>query len=102
MNGELGQDRLVDVTDRLARWVVREFPAGTAERVLHELRSLPSEVVGSQDVERVQAALVLRARGDWRRFLAMRDLAGHDWRDALVAADLADEDWQEHLAANLG
>ena len=92
----------MDVTGRLARWVVREFPAGVAERALQELHRLRPEVVGGQDVERVQAALVLRARGDWRRLLAMRELAGQDWRDALVAADLADEDWPERLAANLG
>jgi hypothetical protein len=92
----------VEVSDRLARRVIREFPAGTAERVLQALRNLPSELVGGQDAERVQAALVLRAQGDWLRFLATRDLAERDWRDALVAADLADEDWQERLAANLG
>jgi hypothetical protein len=65
--------------------VIREFPAGTAERVLQALRNLPSELVGGQDAERVQAALVLRAQGDWLRFLATRDLAERDWRDALVA-----------------
>jgi hypothetical protein len=91
----------VEVSDRLTRWVTRTFPDGAAEQVLQELRELPPEMVGGQDCERVQAALVLRAQGDWHRFLRMRDLARQDWRDALVAADLADDDWRDRLAANL-
>jgi hypothetical protein len=71
-------------------------------RVLSELRDLPPNVIGGQDPERLQAALVLRSGGDWHKFVQMRDLATEDWRDALVAADLADEDWRERLAANLG
>lgn len=91
----------MEVTDRLTRWVTRTFPAGAAEQVLQELRELPAEIVGGQDCERVQAALVLRTQGDWLRFLRMRDLARQDWRDALVGADLADDDWRDRLAANL-
>jgi hypothetical protein len=78
-----------------------EAPA-THGRVLQELRQLPAELTGDQDAERVQAALVLGARGAWQRFVRMRDLARQDWRDALVAADLADEDWRDRLTANLG
>jgi hypothetical protein len=70
--------------------------------VLQKLRNLPSELLGGQDTERMQAALVLRARGDCQRFLAARDVAERDWRDALVAAGLADEDRPQRLAANLG
>jgi hypothetical protein len=91
----------VDVSARLTRWITRAFPPGSSERVLSELRDLPPDVIGGQDPERVQAALVLRSGGDWRKFVLMRDLAAEDWRDALVAAGLADEDWRERLAANL-
>jgi hypothetical protein len=91
----------VEVSDRLTRWVTRTFPAGAAEQVLQELRDLPPEIVGGQDCERVQAALVLGTQGDWLRFLRTRDLARQDWRDALVAAELADEDWRDRLATNL-
>ena len=91
----------MEVSDRLTRWVTRRFPTGAAEQVLQELRELSPEVVGGQDCERVQAALVLRSQGDWHRFLRMRDLARQDWRDALVAAGLADDDWRDRLDANL-
>jgi hypothetical protein len=91
----------VDVSDRLARWVTRAFPPGSAPNVLQQLRDLPPEVIGLQDPERVQAALVLRSGGDWHRFQQMRELAFQDWRDALVAADLADADWPDRLAAVL-
>lgn len=91
----------MEVSDRLTRCVTRTFPTGAAERVLQELRDLPAELIGDQDAERVQAALVLGARGDWQRFVRMRDVARQDWRDALVAADLADEDWRDRLTANL-
>lgn len=91
----------MDVSDRLARWVTRTFPPGTAEYVVRQLRDLPPDVIGGQDPERVQAALVLRSGGDWRRFQQMRYLAVQDWRDALVAADLADGDWPDRLTAAL-
>jgi hypothetical protein len=92
----------VDVSARLTRWITRSFPPGSSEPVLSALRDLPPDVIGGQNPERVQAALVFRAGGDWRKFVQMRDLAMQDWRDVLVAADLADEDWRERLAANLG
>jgi hypothetical protein len=52
----LGQDRLVEVSERLTRWVIRTFPTGTAERVLQELRDLAAELIGGQDAERVRQA----------------------------------------------
>lgn len=87
----------MQVSERLTAWVARTFPKGSAEPVLAELRRLPTSVVGGQDPERVQAAIVVRSGGDWFRFQAMLELARQDWRDALVAADLANDDWRHRL-----
>ena len=70
--------------------------------MLAELRALPPVAIGGQDVERIHASLVIRTRGDWRRFQGQLVLVNLDWRDALVAADLADADWPARLDAVLG
>jgi|GEM_PF-5303744 len=88
----------MQVSDRLTRWINREFPKGTAEPVLQILRDMPYEVIGGQDPERIHAALVLRTHGEWTSFKSNVALAHLDWRDALVCADLADEDWPQRLA----
>jgi hypothetical protein len=46
----LGQDRPVEVSDRLARSVIREFSAGTGERVLQELRG-QNDGIGSRQFD---------------------------------------------------
>ena len=92
------------MSDRLTRWVLRNFAAGAAERVLETLASLPRHITpwDGPPRERIQAALVLRTDGDWHRFQDMVQLEEQDWRDALVAADLAHEDWPDRLDAKLG
>jgi hypothetical protein len=52
--------------------------------------------------ERVQAAVVLAARGDEELLTEAVDLARADWRDVLVAAGLADGNWQHRLDEVLG
>jgi hypothetical protein len=91
------------VSERLTRWVLRNFAAGSAERVLETLAALPEHVAPWDGAprERIQAALVLHTSGDWDRFQDMVRLAEQDWRDALVSAGLADEDWRDRLDANL-
>lgn len=91
------------VSERLTRWIQRNFAAGSAERVLETLAVLPEHVAPWDGAprERIQAALVLRTGGNWHRFQEMVQLADRDWRDALVAADLADEDWPDRLDASL-
>ncbi len=91
-----------EVSPRLERWVRRTFDAGSVEPVLAELRALPDIAVGLQDVERIQAALVIRTGGDWDAFQRMLLLVNQDWRDALVAGELAHGDWPERLDAVLG
>jgi hypothetical protein len=81
------------VTPRLRRRVEADFPGSTEAVPL-------VEAVG--DTERVQAAVVLAARGDLDELRAMADLARLDRRDALVAGDLADAGWERRLDAVLG
>jgi hypothetical protein len=84
------------VSDRLRKRIERDFPEpGSAPAVI--------ELVGAvEETERVQAAVVLWARGDLARLRDARDLASQDWRDVLVRAGLADEDWRSRLDAELG
>jgi hypothetical protein len=92
----------MEVSARLTQWVNREFPDGSAERVLSELRDLPASVIGGQDPERIQAALVIPTGGDWREFRDMLQLAHEDWRDLLVAAGLGHDNWPRRLNRVLG
>jgi len=92
----------MDVTPRLRRWVETHFPRGSTERVLEELRTLPEEVLGGQDPERVQASLVITTGGDWYAFQQLVALAHTDWRDALVGAGLGNVDWPNRLEDVLG
>lgn len=57
---------------------------------------------GGCHVERVQAAIMLWARGDLTRLRDACRLAREDWRDALMRGELAADDWREKLDAELG
>jgi hypothetical protein len=84
------------MTPRLLRRVRSDFPgSGSAD----EIARLVSDVAPS---ERVQAAIVLSAKGDLRKLRDSIALARSDWRDVLVRGDLADEDWTERLDSSLG
>ncbi|WP_246117325.1 hypothetical protein [Cellulomonas composti] len=84
------------MTKRLRERLERDFPepgsATEAVRIVDE----------SSDLERVQAAIVLWAKGDLGKLRDASRLAHEDWRDALVRGELADDDWQERLDAELG
>lgn len=90
------------VSARVSQWVGSQFPEDRAEQLLSELRDLPASVVGRQDPERIQAALVIRTGGDWQAFQGMLRLAHEDWRDLLVAAGLGHDDWPSVLDEVLG
>jgi hypothetical protein len=62
----------------------------------------PLPLAQRQDAERLQAALVLAARGNRSEFVSCLRLAQVDWRDALVAAGLENSDWAQRLNAALG
>jgi O-acetyl-ADP-ribose deacetylase (regulator of RNase III) len=84
---------VVRVSDRLRIRVERDFGA-SADHVCDRLASVNVS-------ERIQAAVVLSARGDPARLDHFLREAIVDWRDVLVGAGLADEDWPERLAAEL-
>ncbi|MCW2544053.1 MAG: hypothetical protein JWM40_1605 [Frankiales bacterium] len=92
----------MDVSARLTRWLQQHFDAGDVVEVLSVLRDLPPGVVGGQDLERVQAALVLNTTGDVAAFQRQLALAAVDWRDSLVAGGLANAGWSRKLDAVLG
>jgi hypothetical protein len=87
---------MADVTPRLANRVRHDFPEPGNADVL--IRRLATVELG----ERVQAAVVLWARGDVGRFDDSLALCEVDWRDVLVRGDLADDDWPARLDAELG
>jgi hypothetical protein len=84
------------VSERLRRRIERDFrEPGSAATVI-------GLVGGVGEPERVQAAVVVWAKGDLARLRDACDLAGRDWRDALVRGGLAGEDWRSRLVAELG
>jgi hypothetical protein len=95
------------ISPRLRRRIDREFrEPGSAKGIegllTNVVESLHGSHWGSDEVERIQAAILIRGNGDLARIRDMRDLALQDWRDALAAADLANEDWPDRLDAELG
>jgi hypothetical protein len=84
-------------TERLIRRVRRDFGRGTDDEVIRRLTALAAD----DSSERVQAALVLGAAGDWHRFEHQLRQLELDWRDVLVAGGLAGEDWPVRLTAEL-
>jgi hypothetical protein len=92
------------VTDRIERAVREQFAAGEVPAVLELLGALrlPFLENNPEETERVQAAVVLLARGSHDRLLDAAALAEEDWRDVLVAAGLADEDWPGRLQEEFG
>lgn len=95
---------MAEVSERLARRVQADFSAADATRVLESLRSIPETLplADKQSAERLQTAVVLRARGDHARFGAAMAEARRDWRDLLMGAALAHGDWPERLDEELG
>ncbi|MEV0811278.1 hypothetical protein [Micromonospora sp. NPDC050200] len=92
------------LTRRLEHRVRSDFWPSEAETILELLAALqlPFLERSAEETERVQAAVVLLAGGDSRRFLIAAAEAEQDWRDVLVEAGLAEEDWLDRLSAALG
>jgi hypothetical protein len=84
------------VSDRLRRRIERDFPAPGSAALVAET------VAAASDCERIQAAVVLCARGDLDRLRGACELAMLDWRDVLAGAGLAHEDWPARLDTELG
>ena len=92
---------MAELTQRLHDRISRDFPLGTAERVTAYLTSLTADACGGQDLERIQAAVVLASRGQWERFKAVFNLVSVDWRDVLMAGGLGNKDWPDVLNEKL-
>lgn len=88
---------------RLKRRLLVDFGPDGGE-ILAALEAIPESLslAERQDAERLQAALVLSARGRTSEFASRLSLAKADWWDALVAAGLQNSDWPQGLAAALG
>lgn len=97
---------VADNQQRLERRLRRDFSdRGSADTALRQLAELPRRAGYDPEVfasERVQAAIVLLARGDVLRLRQAIELAIRDWRDVLMAAGLADGDWPAQLDRELG
>jgi hypothetical protein len=75
------------ISPRLRRRIDREFrEPGSAKGIegllTNVVESLHGSHWGSDEVERIQAAILIRGNGDLARIRDMRDLALQDWRDA--------------------
>jgi hypothetical protein len=92
------------ISARLHRRIQRDFPGvRLAERVENGLGALVSDlVVSRQNTERLLAAAVFSAAGDFNRFRDVLHLGREDWRDLLVAGGLEHEDWPGILDEELG
>jgi len=90
-----------ELTQRLSDRIGRDFAPATAEQVRSYLTSLTADASGGQDLERIQAAVVLASHGQWERFRRVFDLLSVDWRDVLMAGGLGNEDWPDVLSKEL-
>ncbi len=93
---------MTELTQRLTDRIGRDFPPGAGEQARGYLEGLTADGCGGQDLERIQAAVVLASDGQWERFLAVFKLLAVDWRDVLVAGGLGNEDWPQVLNGELG
>jgi hypothetical protein len=89
------------VSGRLERYVRERFDPVLVEDVLVHLLGL-ADSSGTPVVERIQAAAVVVADGDYALFTKALELARVDWRDLLIDAGLAHLDWREKLDDLLG
>jgi hypothetical protein len=83
----------IGLTQRLLMRIATDFPKCTDE-VVALLEQVES---GSQDRERVLAAVVLGAAGNQDWLVSLIDLSQQDWRVVLVSGGLAYDDWPEKL-----
>jgi hypothetical protein len=81
--------------------VRNDFSAAAAEAALRRLGALNLALAEEQSSERIQAAIVLLARGDPVKFDYAAELAEADWRDVLVFSGLGNEDWPARLEDEL-
>lgn len=86
------------VSRRLRDRIQADFGVASASDVLWALGWLPPF---GQPSERLPAAAILFARGDWIRLLEFVHPGRIDFRDALIAGGLQHQDWRDRLDAEL-
>ena len=79
-----------------------DFSAAEAEDALRRLAALDLAGAENQSRERIQAAIVLLAKGNRALLDYNVKLAEADWRDVLVFSGLGDEGWPARLDDELG
>jgi hypothetical protein len=84
-------------SERLIRRIRRDFGRGADDEVISRLTALEPD----DSSERIQAALVLGASGQWHGFVQQLRRLELDWRDVLIVGGLAGDDWPARLAAAL-
>ncbi|WP_062302335.1 hypothetical protein [Demequina subtropica] len=87
------------VSDRIAERAAEDF-GRSAPRIVSALERLT--VSASLDRDRLQAAVLIAARGNLTLFEDALEQARDDWRDLLVRTDLAGADWDARLDEALG
>ncbi len=87
------------VSTRIIDRANEDFGA-SAPRVISVLERL--DLTGRAEPERVQAAVLLVARGNRSMFDDAVEHARDDWRDLLDRAGLADDAWRDRLDYELG
>jgi hypothetical protein len=88
---------------RLVRRIRQDFPdPRSCTEVLRLIGTLEDAAAGALGTERVQAAVVLIAAGNFNKFLDALATAGRDWRDVLKTAGLHYSDWMVRMEEELG
>ncbi|WP_062515914.1 hypothetical protein [Demequina gelatinilytica] len=87
------------VSDRIAERAAEDF-GRSAPRIVSALERLT--VSASLDRDRLQAAVLIAARGNLTLFEDALEQARDDWRDLLDRAGLAGHDWDARLDEALG
>jgi len=90
------------VTARIRNRIAQDFPApGSADEVTRLVSGATCCGWGSSP-ERVQASILLWARGDVGRVRDAVATAKADYRDAVTLGGLAQADWEQKLDTELG
>ncbi|WP_062291246.1 hypothetical protein [Demequina phytophila] len=87
------------VGDRIAERAAEDF-GRAAPRVVSALERLRTP--HAADPERIQAAILLAARGSLTLLEDALDHAREDWPDLLDRAGLAGDDWRDRIDSELG
>ncbi|MFI9174233.1 hypothetical protein [Streptomyces lincolnensis] len=91
------------LSSRITRRVSRDFAEQDRQAVEEVLLGVVGDAGGGSDeAERILAAVLLHAAGDVDRLLAFADMARVDLRDVLMGSGLEYGDWAARLDAEFG